>query len=265
VTQTLLVDYPLSGVVRLTLNRPEKKNALNNGLRGALFREFRKADADQGTSVVIIRGAGDCFSSGYDLGEKREPTEREATVSEGWWSRLAVTNWFEMWDFSVVFIAQVHGFCLAGASELVAACDLAYVSDDARIGYPPVRRISPPATAWQPWLLGARHGMEALLTGDLMTGRQSAEWGFANRSLPAGELEEEVLRVAGRVASVPPDLTAHNKRVGRRMIDSTGVRDGLRWAADLQPLAFHSKSSKEYSRSLRDDGVAKGIEGLRPT
>jgi enoyl-CoA hydratase len=262
-TPLLLIDDPMPGVVRLTLNRPEKKNALNNSLRGALFREFRRADASRETAVVIIRGAGDCFSAGYDLGEKREPSEREATVSEGWWSRLAITNWFEMWDLSAVFIAQIHGYCLAGASELAAACDLAYVSDDAQIGYPPVRRISPPATAWQPWLLGPRHGMEALLTGDAMSGTEAAAWGFANRSLPSAELEEEVLRVAGRVASVPLDLTAHNKRVARRMIDSTGVRDGLRWAADLQPLAFHSKSSKEYTRSLHSEGVAKGIDDLR--
>jgi enoyl-CoA hydratase len=95
------------------------------------------------------------------------------------------------------------------------------------------------------------------------SGTEAAAWGFANRSLPSAELEEEVLRVAGRVASVPLDLTAHNKRVARRMIDSTGVRDGLRWAADLQPLAFHSKSSKEYTRSLHSEGVAKGIDDLR--
>ena len=99
-TPLLLIDDPMPGVVRLTLNRPEKKNALNNSLRGALFREFRRADASRETAVVIIRGAGDCFSAGYDLGEKREPSEREATVSEGWWSRLAITNWFEMWDRS---------------------------------------------------------------------------------------------------------------------------------------------------------------------
>ncbi len=262
-TEALLVDHPLPGVVRLTINRPEKRNALNNALRAGLFREFRAAEREPDTSVVVIRGAGDCFSSGYDLGEKREPAEREAAVSEGWWSRLAVTNWFEMWDLSTVFIAQVHGYCLAGASELVAACDLAYVADDAQIGYPPVRRIGPPATAWQPWLLGARHGMEALLTGDSMTGVDAATWGFANRSLPLSDLEAEVLRIAGRVASVPGDLTAHNKRVARRVIDSTGIRDGLRWAADLQPLAFHSRSSKEYSRNLARDGVEKGIRDLR--
>jgi enoyl-CoA hydratase len=168
-----------------------------------------------------------------------------------------------MWDLSTVFIAQVHGYCLAGASELVAACDLAYVADDAQIGYPPVRRIGPPATAWQPWLLGARHGMEALLTGDPMTGIDAARWGFANRSLPLAELEGEVLRIAARIASVPSDLTAHNKRVARRVIDSTGIRDGLRWAADLQPWAFHSRSSKEYVRALRDGGVSRGIEELR--
>jgi enoyl-CoA hydratase len=261
--EDLIVDTPLQGVMRLTINRMEKKNALNNGLRAGLFRQFRLAEESAEMSVVVIRGAGDCFSSGYDLGERRKPAERESVVSEGWWSRLAVTNWFEMWDLSTVFIAQVHGYCLAGASELVAACDLAYVADDAQIGYPPVRRIGPPATAWQPWLLGPRLGMEALLTGDSMSGEDAARAGFANRSVPLAELEAEVLRVAARVASVPSDLTAHNKRVARRVIDSTGIRDGLRWAADLQPWAFHSQSSRDYLRSLREGGVSRVVDDLR--
>ena len=81
-----------------------------------------------------------------------------------------VNNWFEMWDMATPIIGQVHGYCLAGGSELATACDLVYVADDAQIGYPPVRLMSPPDMQWQTWMMGLRRGMEALLTGDSMSG-----------------------------------------------------------------------------------------------
>jgi len=98
-------------------------------------------------------------------------------------------------------IGQVHGYCLAGGSELAAACDLLYVADDAVIGYPPVRTMSSPDLLWQPWYMGLRRAMEAVLTGDSMTGTEAVDAGFANRSFPADRLEDEVLEYFRRKAS----------------------------------------------------------------
>jgi enoyl-CoA hydratase len=114
----LLVDEPLPRVRRLTLNRPHKRNALNDELRLALFEALRAADADEAVSVVVIRGAGGCFSAGYDLGERGRPVERAAATNDGWWARHVVTGWFELWDMATPLVAQVHGWCLAGGSEL---------------------------------------------------------------------------------------------------------------------------------------------------
>ncbi len=255
----LLTDEPLARVRRLTLNRPQKRNALNDELRLALFEALRAADADESVSVVVIRGAGDCFSAGYDLGERAHPVERAAATTDGWWARHVVAGWFELWDMSTPLVAQVHGWCLAGGSELATACDLVYVADDARIGYPPVRAMSPPDMAWQPWLLGLRRGMEALLTGDAMTGAEAAELGFATRSFPAETLETEVLAIAGRVADVPADLLALNKRVCHRAMEAAGIRDGLRATAELNALGFHQRSSREYMRSFKDKGVKANL------
>ena len=255
----LLADEPLPRVRRLTLNRPHKRNALNDELRLALFEALRAADADQSVSVIVIRGAGDCFSAGYDLGERAHPVERAAATTDGWWARHVVAGWFELWDMATPLVAQVHGWCLAGGSELATACDLVYVADDARIGYPPVRSMSPPDMAWQPWLLGLRRGMEALLTGDAMTGAEAAELGFATRSFPAETLEKEVLAVAGRVAEVPADLLALNKRVCHRAMEAAGIRDGLRATAELNALGFHQRSSKEYMRSFKEKGVKANL------
>jgi enoyl-CoA hydratase len=140
----LIVDDPRPLIRRLTLNRPEKRNALNDELRGSLFDALRAADRADDVSVVIIRGGGPCFSAGYDLGSVNSDVERAIGRADGWWSRHVVNNWFEMWDMNTPIIAQVHGYCLAGGTELATACDLVYVSDDAQVGYPPVRLMSPP-------------------------------------------------------------------------------------------------------------------------
>jgi enoyl-CoA hydratase len=258
-TEVLLVDEPIAKVRRLTLNRPEKRNALNDELRGALFDELRRADRDRGVSVVIVRGNGPCFSAGYDLGAPNHDVERAIAKADGWWSRHVVNNWFEMWDMATPIIAQVHGYCLAGGTELATACDLVYVADDAAIGYPPVRLMSPPDMQWQTWMMGLRHGMEALLTGDSMTGVEAAERGFANRAHPIDELESAVLAVAERVAKVPLELLALNKRAAHRAMEAMGIRAGIRATAEIQALAFHQPSSLEYRATFGTKGVRAAL------
>lgn len=255
----LLIDEPLPKVRRLTLNRPEKRNALSNGLREALFDALREADADPEISVAIVRGAGPCFSAGYDLAEVQEPVERATAKRDGWWPRHLVAGWFELWDMGIPIVAQVHGWCLAGGSELATACDVVYVADDAQIGYPPVRSMTSPDMAWQTWMLGMRRGMEALLTGDSITGAEAAELGYATRSFPAEELEQAVLAQVERIARIPADLLAINKRVGHRAMEAQGIREGLRATAELSALGGHQKSSREYMRALREKGVRDGL------
>ena len=255
----LLVDDPLPRVRRLTLNRPAKRNALNDALRGALFDELRRADRDRHVSVIIIRGGGTCFSAGYDLGSPNSDVERAISRADGWWSRHVVNNWFEMWDMSTPIIGQVHGWCLAGGSELAAACDLVYVADDAQIGYPPVRLMSPPDMQWQTWLMGLRRGMEALLTGDAMSGIEAVAAGMANRAHPVDELDAAVLAVAERVAKIPLELLTLNKRSAHRAMDAMGIRNGIRATADIQALGFHQPASIEYLKSFGEVGVSKAL------
>ena len=128
----------------------------------------------------------------------------------------------------------MHGYRLAGGTELATACDLVYVAEDAQIGYPPVRLMSSPDMAWHPWLLGWRRAMEAMLTGDSMSGTEAVAAGFRQPRLPAAELDEDVLAIAARVARVPPDLQALNKRVVHRAMEGMGMRDAMRATADIQ-------------------------------
>jgi enoyl-CoA hydratase len=143
-------------------------------------------------------------------------------------------------------IAQVHGFCLAGGTELAAACDLLYVGESAKIGYPAVRSISPPDNQFFPWMIGMRRAMELMLTGDAISGRQAVEFGFANAVHEDSDLDAAVLAVAERVAKVPPDLQQINKRAVHRQMDAMGIRAGIRAGTEMQELAMHTDSSKAY-------------------
>ena len=96
----VLTDQPSKKILRLTLNRPEKRNALNDEIRQELFDALRNGDRDKNISVMIIRGSGEAFSAGYDLSQPNHDVERSIAKTDGWWSRHVVNNWFEIWDMS---------------------------------------------------------------------------------------------------------------------------------------------------------------------
>jgi enoyl-CoA hydratase len=260
VEKLVLSETPAPHVRRLTLNRPTKRNALSYALRAQLFELLREADADPAINVIIIRGAGPSFSAGYDLAQdKSETPPWPISTADGAWARHVLTGWFEMMDMATPIIAQVHGFCLAGGTELATACDLVYVAHDAQVGYPPVRSMSSPDMAWHAWMLGMRRAMEAMLTGDSMTGDEAVASGFANRAFPVDKLDAEVLAIAQRVAKVPADLQALNKRVVHRAMEAMGMRDGMRATADINALGFHQRASKEYFAKFAG-GVTQALD-----
>jgi enoyl-CoA hydratase len=253
----ILVDTPLPGVRRITLNRPEKRNALNNRLRGEIFATLEAHDRDPEVKLTIIRGAGAAFSSGYDLSANNTLEQPYHTAGGlGQWARHVVEGWFRVWDLAKPVIAQVHGYCLAGGTELATACDLVYVADDAQIGYPPVRLMSPPDMQFHPWMMGMRQAMESMLTGDALSGREAAEKGWATRAFPVERLEAEVLAVAERVAKLPTELAAINKRSVHRAMEAMGMRAAIRAGTELQALAFQTEPSKAYMTRFRRDGAS---------
>jgi len=244
--QFIQTDTPAEAVARITLNRPQKRNALSNALRSELFDALQENDRDEATRVTIIRGAGDCFSSGYDLSADLSKQDYYTAGGDGNWSRHATQGWLQMWDLAKPVIAQVHGYALAGGSELAAACDLVYVAEDAKIGYPVVRMLSPPDWQFHPWLMNMRSAMEMMLTGDSIDGRTAAEVGFANRACPAEKLEALVLERAAKVAKIPSDLNQLNKRSVHRALEIMGARTAMRAGAELMALAGHQASTKAF-------------------
>ena len=249
--QHILVDTPSEGVSRITLNRPDSRNALNNRLRGEILGQLEANDHDDAVRVTVIRGAGPAFCAGYDLkSNTNEERPYHTAGGDGSWARHVVEGCFRVWDLAKPVIAQVHGYCLAGGTELATACDLVYVAEDAQIGYPVVRSMSPPDNQFFPWLVGMRNAMEMMLTGDAISGREAAEYGFANRAFAAEDLESEVLKVAVRVARVPSDLQQMNKRAVHRQMELSGLRTAVRQGTEIQALAFHTDSTRAHFKEL---------------
>jgi enoyl-CoA hydratase len=250
--ETIAVDDPAVFVRRITLNRPEKRNAISSTMRVELLEALRAHDNDPEVRVTVVRGAGQCFSAGYDIGggSMMQDAPFYSAPGDGQWARQCNETWFSLWDLAKPVIAQIHGYAIAGATELASACDLVYVAEDAQISYPVVRVMSPPDWQYHTVLLGLRRAMELMLTGDAISGKEAASIGFANRSFPPEQLEESVQAIANRVAGVPSDLTQLNKRSVHRAFDVWGARAAIRAGTELQALAGHSQSATAHREGL---------------
>jgi enoyl-CoA hydratase len=257
----ILVDEPLPRVRRITMNRPEKRNSLIHPLRGAILDTLAAHDVDPEVSVTIIRGAGSSFSAGYDLGTGNIGHEMPYYTpgGEGAWPRHVTEGWMSIWDLAKPVIAQVHGYCLAGASELATGCDLVYMAEDAQMGYPAVR-FGVPDMHFHPWFLGMRKAMEMMLTGDSVSGVEAAARGWANEAFPADELEEQVLEVARRIALVPIELLQLNKRVVHRQMDAMGLRAGIRAGTELCALGTHTNAMHTFIGAARERGLTSALQ-----
>ena len=173
-SEPVLLVEDIGPVRRLTMNRPGALNALNHDLTSAISAAIREAGADDTVSVVILRGAGRAFCSGYDLNEDADEGELDARA---WHASLAsgVRDMLEIVDCPKPVIASVQSYCLAGGTDLMLACDLAVVADDAKFGYVDIRFGSGVVSMFLPWVVGVRKAKELLFTGeDRIAGRRGA-------------------------------------------------------------------------------------------
>jgi len=251
-------------IARITLNRPNKMNALRHQLRGELFHALRVAEADPEISVIIIKGAGRCFSAGYELGDGNVgftlPDVGPRYGGPGQWPRHLHAGYALIWELEKVVIAQAHGYCLAGGSELASFCDLFVVADDLQIGYPPVRDMSPPDNLWFPWHLHMRKAKEMLFTGDSILGKEAAEIGLANYSVPAEELDAYTTQLALRVAKVPADLLALHKRQINRTYEIMGIRTALAVSNDMEAFTGFLPHARRFFETAKEKGLKAALD-----
>ena len=257
----VLIDDPAPGVRRITLNRPEKRNALNHPLRGQLLQALREGDQDRAVRVQIVRGAGPSFSAGYDLAGGNDGQEMPFYTpgGEGAWPRHVTEGWMSIWDLAKPVIAQVHGYCLAGGSELATGCDLVYIAEDAQMGYPAVR-FGVPDMHFHAWLVGMRKAMEMMVTGDSISGVEAVELGWANRAFPVEELDDRVLEMATKIAKMPADIVQLNKRIVHRGMEVMGLRTAIRAGTELCALGTHQKSLQDFIARAQTGGLTAALD-----
>ena len=261
-TQYILYEVE-NGRARITLNRPERRNALAVPLLEELERALWEADDDTRVHCVIVRGAGRDFCAGYDLTgfdakrpEDGVPRRSGRTVDDDIWLLERSNRRIRaLWEMHKPSIAQVHGHCLAGGTDVALACDMVIAADDASIGFPPARNLGAlPNNLWL-YHCGPQWAKRLQLTGDTVTGAEAAQIGLVLKSVPADTLEAEVEGLASRMALIDPDLLAANKRIINLGLELMGAQLLQRLAAENDARGHQAKATREYFKAVKEQGL----------
>lgn len=257
----LVLSERRGAVALLTLNRPDKLNAVNVPVIEALDAALDASEAEEAVRAIVLAGAGRAFSAGFDLdmglGEgKPDP----AAV------RRALENDFRvitrLWDSPKPTIAAVHGYCLGSAMELALACDLTIAAEDCRFGEPEVKFGSGIVALLLPWLAGPKAAKYLLLTGeDRATAADMQALGLVNRVVPAASLLDEAIALAQRIAANDAFAVRMTKKAINRSLDIGGMRQAMLAALELDVLIETSETaeSREFNEILKRDGAKAAI------
>ncbi|HLY47618.1 MAG TPA: crotonase/enoyl-CoA hydratase family protein [Solirubrobacteraceae bacterium] len=259
--------YEVAGpVARLTLNRPERGNGLTRGLLEELERLIERADLDPEVHVLVLRGAGSGFCGGYDLVEAAETQLPNHDPSEPWDPMLDyammsrnVRSFMALQRCTKPVICQVHGFCVAGGTDLALCSDLLVAAEDTKIGYPPARVWGSPTTAMWAYRLGPQRAKRLLFTGDSLTGAQAAEWGLALEAWPAGELEERVEALAGRIARLPANQLQMMKLLCNQWFEAGGLASSQIVGTLLDGIARHTREGYAFQQLAAAEGFREAV------
>jgi enoyl-CoA hydratase len=259
-----LVKYAVDGRIGIvTINRPDKLNAISLELKHTLIERLLAADADAATSVVVLRAEGRAFSAGYDISPNPARAARRGNAL-AWHESLTDDIRLEMtpWDMRKPVIASVQGHCLGGGCELMMLCDLAIAADDAMFGEPEIRFGSGVVTMVMPWLVGARAAKELLLTGeDRVDAQEAKRIGLVNRVVPRDDLEPATLALANEIAILDPVAIAMTKRSINRSLEVAGFREALAANVDIDTVIETAEvpERKEFSRIREEQGLKVAI------
>ena len=256
-----------SNRARVTLNRPKQRNALSLALLEELEAALWEADDDRSVHCVIIKGAGTGFSAGYDLAPSHlsrpdDGVERRTgrSIDDDVWMLERFQRCMRtLWEMHKPSIAQIHGHCLAGGTDLALYCDLVIAADDARIGFPPLRNMGAPPNHMWLYHCGPQWTKRLLLTGDSVSGEDAARIGFAMKSVPPEFLEEEVEGLADRLAFVDPELLSANKRIVNVGMELMGANTLQRLAADNDAKAHTTRAARQVFKDFASNGVKETI------
>lgn len=268
-TLSIAIDPARPRVARLRLNRPERLNAIDEAMPGEIRAAVEWADAEASVHVIVVEGAGRAFCAGYDLKGFAEAADDLALQQEKQpWDSMTdyavmkryTEDFMSLWRSPKPTIAKVHGHAVAGGSDIALCCDLLVMADDAKIGYMPTRVWGCPTTAMWTFRLGPARAKQLMFTGDVIDGRRAAEWGLANVSVPAAELDAACNALAERIAGVPRSHLAMHKLVVNQAMLNAGVEQAQMLATVFDGITRHNPEGLWFRRQAQVEGYKSAVE-----
>lgn len=258
--------YEVTGRVgRITLDRPERLNAIDWHMPGEIRRAVEAANDDPEVHVIVLTGSGRSFCAGYDL---KAFAEAGIGTQGRVWDPIKDFRGMKRNtdDFMTLFrslkptIAKVRGHAVAGGSDIALCCDLVVMADDARIGYMPARVWGCPTTAMWVYRLGAEKAKRMLLTGDTISGEQAADWGLVLESVPEAELNDRVEELADRIAGVPVNQLVMQKLMINQAFDNMGLAGTQILATLFDGITRHSPEGRWFQELAATEGFHAAVD-----
>ena len=256
-------------VCTITLNRPERFNAIEGRMPREIRAAVEQAERDPEVHVIVVKGAGKGFCGGYDLKKFAERSDNDSPAGSqempwdptldfaGMWRNTQ--DFMSLWRARKPTIAQVHGAAVAGGSDIALCCDFLVMAQDARIGYPPARVWGVPTPAMWVYRLGPQAAKRLMMTGDLISGREAAEIGLALRAVPAAELDAAVAQLVGRLKGVPRNQLMMTKMVVNQAYENMGLATTQMLATFFDGVARHSPEGIWFRERAEEVGFKQAV------
>jgi len=264
------VTYEKDGRIgRITLNRPEVMNAIDDEVPVELADCVARANADPGVHVIILSGAGKAFCAGYDLAYYAQATggSGNSATQEMPWDPMKdyafmmrnTELFMSLWRSYRPVIAKVHGFAVAGGSDIALCADMIVMEDEAEIGYMPVRVWGCPTTAMWVYRLGPERAKRMVFTGDRIKGKEAEQMGLVLKSVPKADLDAEVERLAERMATVPVNQLMMQKLVVNQAIEAMGLKQTQMFATVFDGITRHSPEGLNFKHRAEEVGWKQAV------
>ena len=281
------ITYDVTGrIARITLNRPERGNGITLEMPAEISACVERANLDPAVHVIGLTGNGRGFCGGYDLVVTAEQKLGNELISWPTGSpmdpKVQIQNhdpeqpWDPMLDYAMMsrnvrgfmslfhsdkpVICKVHGFCVAGGTDMALCSDLLLVEDKASIGYPPARVWGVPSTALWAYRVGAERAKRLLFTGDCLTGRQAVEWGLASESAPADQLDSKFEQLLERVAKLPINQLVMMKLLINQTLMSQGLEVSQLLGILFDGAARHTREGYAFQKRASEVGFKQAVE-----
>lgn len=244
----------------VTINRPDKLNALSSAVVIELRETLRRLEANDEVRIIVLRGTGKAFSVGYDIAEE----VAEGIASPEDWHKALTRNVdlsMAIWACTKPTIAAVDGWCLAGACEIAMACDMVVATERAQFGEPEIRFGSGPVTLLMPFLIGQKKTNELLLTGDVVSAQAAEAMGMINYVVAVEDLEQTVEKLARKIALTPAITLRMTKIALTRAYEAMGLRQAVMANLDVAATlnAAYSPEKAEFGERVKTQGLREAL------